>query len=79
MFVVFALFGLFASLGKPIRLVAVLFTITILVAGLLGAAVARIYSQPVNRYLRNRWRGAQGQPASVPSMQDVVVSERSSA
>lgn len=53
MFVVFALFGLFLDLGKPMRLVPILFAVTILVAGVLGAAVARFYSEPMNRYLRN--------------------------
>lgn len=36
------------------RLVPVLFTVTILIAGVLGAAVAHFYSEPMNRYLRNR-------------------------
>jgi peptidoglycan/LPS O-acetylase OafA/YrhL len=53
MFVVFAMFGLFLDLGKPMRLVPVLFVVTIVVAGALGAAVARFYSEPMNRYLRN--------------------------
>ena len=53
MFVVFGLFGLFLDAGKPMRLVPVLFASTILVAGVLGAAVAHFYSEPMNRYLRN--------------------------
>lgn len=65
MFVVFGLFGLFLDVGKPMRLVPVLFVMTTVVAGLLGAAIARFYSEPVNRYLRQRSRSAQGQPASV--------------
>jgi peptidoglycan/LPS O-acetylase OafA/YrhL len=70
MFVVFALFGLFLDLGKPLRLVPVLFTLAILVAGLLGAAVARLYSEPMNRYLRRRFSPIPGLPApsaSVPA------------
>lgn len=55
MFVVFGLFDLFLAAGKPMRLVPVLFVATILVSGLLGAAVARLYSEPMNRFLR---RGA---------------------
>src|ERR1700681_2574486 len=35
MFVVFGLFGLFLDAGKPMRLVPVLFAVTILVAGVL--------------------------------------------
>lgn len=50
MFVVFALFGLFKS---PVTL---LFMATILGAAVLGAAVARWYSEPVNRWLRRRGR-----------------------
>ena len=46
MFVVFALFNLFRS---P---VALLFTGTIVIAALLGEAVARVYSEPLNRRLR---------------------------
>jgi len=46
MFVVFVLFGLFKS---P---VTVLFMATILISALLGEAVARFYSEPVNRWLR---------------------------
>jgi len=46
MFVVFALFSLFRS---P---VALLFTGTIVIAALLGEAVARVYSEPLNRRLR---------------------------
>src|SRR4029077_16836827 len=53
MFVVFGMFGLFLDLGKPMRLVPVLFVVTIVVAGALGAAVARFYSEPMNRYLRD--------------------------
>jgi hypothetical protein len=40
MAVFLALFGIFLDLGKPMRLVPVLFVATILVAGALGAAVA---------------------------------------
>jgi peptidoglycan/LPS O-acetylase OafA/YrhL len=54
MFVVFSLFDLFLVLGKPMRLVPVLFIAVILIAGLLGAGVARCYSEPMNRLIRNR-------------------------
>ncbi len=52
MFVVFALFGLFLDAGKPMRLVPVFFVAVILISGLLGAAVASSYSEPMNRFLR---------------------------
>jgi peptidoglycan/LPS O-acetylase OafA/YrhL len=55
MFVVFTLFGLFVFAGKPLRGVPILFVGVILVAGLLGEAVARCYSEPVNRWLRGKW------------------------
>jgi peptidoglycan/LPS O-acetylase OafA/YrhL len=55
MFVVYAAFGLFVAAGKPMGAVPVLFISVILTAGLLGALVARLYSEPVNRWLRQRW------------------------
>jgi len=56
MFVVFTLFGLFLDQGAPMRLVPVLFILTILISGLLGAVIAHLYSEPMNRYLRDRSR-----------------------
>jgi peptidoglycan/LPS O-acetylase OafA/YrhL len=55
MFVVFAAFRFFVSAGKPMGAVPALFAAVILVAGALGALVARLYSEPVNRWLRRRW------------------------
>ena len=52
MFVVFGFFGLFLKAGGRMGLVPVLFVATILVAGLLGAAVSGLYSEPMNRFLR---------------------------
>ena len=54
MFVVFAMFGVFTKLGSPIRAVPVLFAIVILLAGIVGEIVARLYSDPMNRFLRRR-------------------------
>ena len=62
MFVVFGLFDLFLVAGKPMRLVSVLFVSTILIAGLLGAAVADLYSEPMNRFLRSRWASRDAVP-----------------
>lgn len=67
MFIVFGLFGLFLDLGKPMWLVPVLFTITTLVAGILGGAVAHLYSEPMNRYLRQKSRNAQPQVSALTS------------
>ena len=55
MFVVFAFFHLFLMAGKPMRGVPALFAMVILFAILLGELVARFYSEPMNRWLRNRW------------------------
>lgn len=52
MFALFALFGLFVEIGKPMRGVPALFIIVIVIAGLLGEAVARFFSDPMNRLLR---------------------------
>jgi peptidoglycan/LPS O-acetylase OafA/YrhL len=63
MFVVFGLFGLFLDHGKPMRLVPILFAVTIFIAGVLGAAVAHFYSEPMNRYLRN-YSGRTNKPST---------------
>jgi peptidoglycan/LPS O-acetylase OafA/YrhL len=55
MFLVIAIFGVFVGLGKPLMLVPALFVTVIVLSGLLGEAVARFYSEPMNRYLRNRF------------------------
>jgi peptidoglycan/LPS O-acetylase OafA/YrhL len=55
MFVVFALFGLYKSAGLPLGVVPVLFIGVILISGLLGEFVARLYSEPMNRLVRRRF------------------------
>lgn len=55
MFVVFAFFGIFLRLGEPMWAVPVFFVATVVVAALLGELLARLYSEPANRWLRNRW------------------------
>lgn len=55
MFVVFAFFDFFVSRGKPRSAVPLLFIATIVVAGLVGELVARLYSDPMNRWLRVRF------------------------
>jgi peptidoglycan/LPS O-acetylase OafA/YrhL len=54
MFVVFAFFDLFLHTGKPMRGVPFLFIFAILVAALLGAGIANLYSEPANRFLRRK-------------------------
>jgi peptidoglycan/LPS O-acetylase OafA/YrhL len=55
MFVVFGLFELFLLAGKPMGAVPVLFIGVVFVAGLLGEIVARFFSEPMNRSIRERW------------------------
>ncbi|MBN9617384.1 MAG: hypothetical protein J0G35_17610 [Acidobacteriales bacterium] len=65
MFVVFALFHLFVGIGKPTRAVPVLFLSVILIAGLLGDAVARLFSDPINHRLRERFGDGSNKLGSV--------------
>jgi peptidoglycan/LPS O-acetylase OafA/YrhL len=55
MFVVFAAYRLFVASGKAMVAVPILFLGVILIAGLLGKLVAKLFSEPVNRWLRRRW------------------------
>jgi peptidoglycan/LPS O-acetylase OafA/YrhL len=55
MFVVIALYVLFKRLGAPSIGVPALFIGTVLLSGFLGEFVARFCSEPMNRYLRQRW------------------------
>ena len=58
MFVVFTCFDVFVRLGKPVRLVPLLFIGVIGLAGVLGELVGRFFSEPANRWLR--WRLGDG-------------------
>lgn len=71
MFVVFAVFELFLSLGKPSYAVPLLFAAVILAAGILGALTARLYSEPLNRQLRSRWQRARSGVAAALSAESV--------
>lgn len=55
MFVVYGLFGVFMAYGKPSRAIPALFIVTVILAGILGELVARFFSEPMNRWLRERW------------------------
>lgn len=55
MFAVFALFDVFVGQGSPLHWVAALFVAVLLLSAMLGAAVARFYSQPLNRFVRRRF------------------------
>lgn len=58
MFVVFACFSAFMKLGAPLRWAWPLFGVVIVLAGVLGEVVARVYSEPMNRWLRHAGEGA---------------------
>jgi peptidoglycan/LPS O-acetylase OafA/YrhL len=64
-FVVFALCGIFMSYGRPAWAVLPLFLLTTLVAAIAGDLVARYFSEPVNRALRQRWSKGSRQLGSV--------------
>jgi len=72
MFAVFAAYRVFVAAGKPMVAVPILFLGVILIAGLLGALVAKRFSEPANRWLRRRWGdgadslGAAVAPATTP-------------
>jgi peptidoglycan/LPS O-acetylase OafA/YrhL len=53
-FIVLALFHLFLTANKPLNFVPALFLAVILFSALLGELVARVYSEPMNRWLRRR-------------------------
>jgi peptidoglycan/LPS O-acetylase OafA/YrhL len=55
MFVVFAFLHLFWVLNKPMWFVPLYFVLSIVVAALLGDSVARLYSDRMNAFLRQRW------------------------
>jgi peptidoglycan/LPS O-acetylase OafA/YrhL len=65
MFVVFALFGIFLRYGHPSWAVLPLFLLTTLLAAIAGDLVARYFSEPVNRALRQRWSKGARQLGSV--------------
>jgi peptidoglycan/LPS O-acetylase OafA/YrhL len=76
MFVVFALFQLFVLAGKPMGAVLPLFIVVVVIAGLLGEAVARFYSEPLNRFIRDRWGN---RPSSVGSLLEAGTGTRREA
>lgn len=65
MFVVFAFFAIFMKYGNPIWSVPLLFVATIVVSAAAGDSVARFFSEPLNRILRERWSAGRRQLSSV--------------
>jgi peptidoglycan/LPS O-acetylase OafA/YrhL len=53
-FVVMGLFSMFLSVGKPMRGVAALFAGVIVSAGVVGRLVSRMYTEPMNLWIRAR-------------------------
>ena len=64
-FIVILLFAGFMALGKPSHGIAALFAITITLAVIVGAFVARCYSEPLNQKLRRRFSEDAGRLGSV--------------
>jgi peptidoglycan/LPS O-acetylase OafA/YrhL len=64
-FIVIACAAIFIQLGKSMKLVPVLFVAVIVVAACLGAFVAWLYSEPMNRRLRKLWHDGPTQLGSV--------------
>lgn len=56
LFAVLAIFPIFLATGKPLRYVPIVFIASIVLSALLGELVADTYSEPMNRWLRRRWR-----------------------
>ena len=66
MFVVFACFDFFMTrTSRSLRLVPVLFGVPILLSGAVGEIVGRVYSEPANRWLRERFGDGPGKLGSV--------------
>jgi peptidoglycan/LPS O-acetylase OafA/YrhL len=76
MFVVFAFFHLFVLAGKPMGAVLPLFIVVVVIAGLLGEIVAKFYSEPLNRFIRDRWGN---RPYSVGSLVEADTGVREEA
>jgi len=74
MFVVFAMFAIFVKFGSPLWCVPVLFVTTIVVAAGTGEIVARFFSEPLNRMLRERWSHGPRQLGSVEFLESAPQS-----
>lgn len=74
MFVVFAFFDLFVYLGKRMSMVAPFFLITVLISGIIGAVVARFFSEPMNQILRRRTEHPVAPPAGSEEIEVATAS-----
>lgn len=74
MFVVFGFFTVFVNAGRQMRLVPALFIAVVLVSAVVGAVVAELYSEPMNRLLRNRFPDTSlSRPASATQVRAATV------
>jgi peptidoglycan/LPS O-acetylase OafA/YrhL len=80
-FIVLGFFHLFLLAGKPVRWVPLDFVATILVAAILGKLVGRFYSEPMNRWLRQKWHDGPDKLGSVVEAKSVqtMSDERTAA
>ena len=76
-FVVLGIFNIFVAANKPMKAVSALFIIVIVVAVVLGELVARCYSEPMNRWLRERWGDGSRSLGSVIESDKTPVREES--
>jgi peptidoglycan/LPS O-acetylase OafA/YrhL len=76
-FIVLGLFHLFVAASKPMWAVPVLFLTVIFLAGILGELVARGYSEPMNRWLREQWGDGSRHLGSVVEPQASVAQDES--
>jgi peptidoglycan/LPS O-acetylase OafA/YrhL len=75
MFLVLAFFGLYVKIGEPMHAVPALFLAVIVAAALLGDAVARYYTEPINRLLRGRFGDGPNRLGSVIDTEEETRSE----
>jgi peptidoglycan/LPS O-acetylase OafA/YrhL len=59
-FVVLGIFDLFVARGKPLGAVWPMFAVVVVLGGLVGEVVGRVYSEPMNRSLRRLWLDTPG-------------------
>jgi len=71
------LFHFFLMAGRPMKAVPVLFLAVIGIAVLLGELVARIYSEPMNRWLRKHWGDGPEKLGSVKGTGEAALNENS--
>jgi peptidoglycan/LPS O-acetylase OafA/YrhL len=72
MFIVIVVFNLFLKFGKRLSAVPLVFGIVILFSGLLGDAVSRFYSEPLNKLLRRRFEDGSELLGTVVDRSDIV-------